>query len=121
MRFDALLQHGEALPGVTLDRKWGADLCLLVGNKMFAVFGLDAQDKLSSLSFKVDPARFLELTDQPGIRPAPYLARHHWIALDSHCHLPYDQLADLMSQSYRLVRDRLPKRVQAGLPPPDDV
>lgn len=120
MRFDALLQHGEALPGVTLDRKWGADLCLLVGNKMFAVFGLDPQDKLSSLSFKVDPARFLELTDQPGIQPAPYLARHHWVALDSHCCLPYDQLADLMSQSYRLVRDRLPKRVQAGLAPPDD-
>jgi predicted DNA-binding protein (MmcQ/YjbR family) len=33
------------------------------------------------LSFKVEDARFLELTDQPGIIPAPYLARAHWISV----------------------------------------
>ena len=48
---------------------------------MFAVFGIE-RGKATSVAFKVDPERFLELTDIDGIVPAPYLARAHWVQLE---------------------------------------
>ena len=35
------------------------------------------------MSFKVEDERFLELTDRPGIIPAPYLARAKWIYVEN--------------------------------------
>jgi hypothetical protein len=57
-------------PGVTRDIKWGGDLVFSVGGKMFVVTPLDGAEG-GRLSFKVEDERFLELTDQPGIIPAP--------------------------------------------------
>ena len=34
------------------------------------------------LSFKVGSERFLELTDQPGISSAPYMARAYWVSIN---------------------------------------
>ena len=48
---------------------------------MFAVF-FPADGPARSVSFKCEPARFLELTDVPGIVPAPYLARAHWVHVE---------------------------------------
>ncbi len=74
MNFDTLRKYCATLPGATMDIKWGADECHCVGRKMFAVF-LVERAKGRSVSFECYPERFLELTDVPGIVPAPYLAR----------------------------------------------
>ena len=66
-----------AWPGVTEDIKWGADLVFSVGGKMFCV--LDTGES-GRLSFKVEDGRFLELTERPGVIPAPYLARARWFS-----------------------------------------
>ena len=79
--------HRTSLPGATVDIKWGADECYCVGGKMFAVFG-DRARQGGSVSFKCDPERFLELTDSPGIIPAPYLARAHWVQVEDAKALP---------------------------------
>src|SRR5882724_6456234 len=50
-------------PGVVSSIKWEDDLVFSVAAKMFAVFCLRGPDR-ERLSFKVDPERFLELTDQ---------------------------------------------------------
>lgn len=64
-------------PGVSLDVKWGKDRIYSVGLKMFA--GTDAESPLiRAISFKVADEHFL-VTEMPGIVPAPYMARHHWI------------------------------------------
>ena len=78
MNFDSLRKFCATLPGATMDIKWGADECHCVAAKMFAVFCVDG-GKARTMSFKCDPERFLELTDVPGIVPAPYLARAHWV------------------------------------------
>ncbi len=78
MKFDSLRKYCATLPGATMDVKWGADECHSVGGRMFAVF-LVQNRRGGSVSFKCDPERFLELTDRPGIVPAPYLARAHWV------------------------------------------
>ncbi|SMC28992.1 Predicted DNA-binding protein, MmcQ/YjbR family [Andreprevotia lacus DSM 23236] len=102
-----------ALPGATMDIKWEHNEVYSVGDKMFAMLGLIS----GNVGFKVDPARFLELTDLPGVRPAPYLARYHWISLAHPGVLPVADLAALVGESYALVRARLPAGVRKALPP----
>lgn len=102
-----------SLPGATETVQWGNNHVFKVGGKMFAITG-DAEDARYSL--KVDDARFLELTDIPGIIPAPYLARAKWVQVDpASCALPPPEIEALLRDAYTLIRARLPKRVQREL------
>jgi predicted DNA-binding protein (MmcQ/YjbR family) len=112
--FDALRKYCATLPGATRDIKWGADEVYSVGEKMFAVFGVDS-GKPTGVSFKVDDDRFLELTDRPGIEPAPYLARAHWVALRNAGALPARETRALLARSHALVLAKLPRKVQAQI------
>jgi predicted DNA-binding protein (MmcQ/YjbR family) len=67
------------------------------------------------LSFKVEADRFLELTDRPGILPAPYMARAHWITLTGPDAFPASERDALIRGSYALVRAKLPKKLQREL------
>lgn len=101
------------LPGAREDYKWGGVRVFSVaGNKMFALQNLRGE----SLAFKVDKELFLGHVDRPGIRPAPYLARAHWISMSAR-HLPLGdgELRQLLTRSHQLVVRRLPKRLQPGL------
>ncbi len=103
-----------AWPGTAASVKWGDDLVFTVAEKMFCVIGLGAGEG-GRLSFKVEPERFLELTDRPGIRPAPYLARAHWISLDDPAALGTAELHALLRRAYELVRARLTRKLQREL------
>ncbi len=107
-------------PGVTCDIKWGADLVLSVGGKMFAVTPSDGSEG-GRLSFKVADERFLELTDQPGIMPAPYMARAHWISITAPQRFTTAELEVFIRDAYVLVRAKLTKKLQAELGPLPDV
>jgi predicted DNA-binding protein (MmcQ/YjbR family) len=114
MNVDNLRRYCATLPGATMDIKWGADECHCVGDKMFAVF-LTQQRAHPSFSFKCDPERFLELTDRPGIIPAPYLARAHWVQVRSASALTDPQARALLARSHALVFARLTRRAQAAI------
>jgi predicted DNA-binding protein (MmcQ/YjbR family) len=101
----------RSLPGVAEDVKWGHDLCFTIDAKMFAVFGIDA----SNVGFKCDPERFLELTDQAGIIPAPYLARAHWVLVEQPKALTDAQAKALVRRSYELIVGKLSQRRQREL------
>lgn len=103
-----------AWPGVEAGLKWDDDLCFTVAGKMFCVLCVGGTHA-GRLSFKVEDARFLELTDRPGIIPAPYLARAHWITLVDPGALPPSDTSALVRRAYELVRARLPKRQQREL------
>ena len=103
-------------PGVTRDIKWGADLVLSVDGKMFAVTPSDGSEG-GRLSFKVADDRFLELTDQPGIIPAPYMARAHWISITEPQRFGMAELETFILDAYVLVRAKLTKKLQAALGP----
>lgn len=109
---DPLLAFCRALPGVTEDVKWDNDLVFSVGGKMFVVFGLPDHEPFS---FKVHPAVFGTLTQQEGIRPAPYLAQHSWISITSRDLLPDDELIALIQESYALVAQKLSKKTREKL------
>lgn len=103
-------------PGVTRDIKWGVDLVLSVGGKMFVVTPSDGSEG-GRLSFKVADERFLELTDQPGIIPAPYMARAHWISITEPQRFAMAELESFVHDAYALVRAKLTKKLQAELGP----
>ena len=114
MNFDSLRRYCTKLPGATRDIKWGADEVYSVGGKMFAVFCVE-RGMAKTASFKCDPERFLELTDQPGIVPAPYLARAHWVQLQDAKALPDAAARELVGRSRALVFAKLTRKEQASL------
>jgi predicted DNA-binding protein (MmcQ/YjbR family) len=103
-----------AWPGVTSSIKWEDDLVFSVADKMFAVTGLRGPHK-ARISFKVEPDRFLELTDQPGMAPAPYMARAFWVSITEPQRFSDAQIEAFIRRSYELVRANLSKKVQARL------
>ena len=106
----------DALPGVSSEVKWHDDLVFMVCGKMFAVYCFQGRNH-GQVSFKVEEERFLELTDQPHVIPAPYMARAHWISVLPSAAWPADQLRESVLHAYRLVRAKLPKKVQNTLDP----
>ncbi len=101
-----------SLLSVTEDIKWGNDLCFLIGGKMFCVAGLQAP---LTVSFKVTDNEFEEMSVRPGIIPAPYVARYKWVFIQDVNVLSEKQWEHYITQSYNLVKGKLPKRVLAGL------
>lgn len=112
MKPESLRALVGAWPGVTEDIKWGTDLVFSVAGKMFCV--LDTGDS-ARLSFKVEDERFLELTERPGVIPAPYLARARWISVVEPRALAESELDALLRRSYQLVRAKLTKAEQRRL------
>jgi predicted DNA-binding protein (MmcQ/YjbR family) len=110
MNIEAAKALCRTFPGCTEDIKWGADLVFSVGGKMFAVTG--AENPAGGISFKVEDQRFLELTDRPGIVPAPYLARAKWVHVEDIGVLSDAEAAELLRQSYELVFAKLTKTLQ---------
>ena len=114
MRYAKLVDYCQSLPNATSERKWRNTLVFMVGQKMFALFIMDERDKPVELWCKVDDEVFLSYTDQPGIRPAPYLARAKWIAMEKNAMT--DAMAkQVVSRARDIIFMKLPKRMQNEL------
>ena len=117
MDIESVRKFCLSLPHVTEDVQWGSDLLFRIGNKMFAVVGLEpASDHC--MSFKCTPEVFAELTERDGIIPAPYVARYHWVALERFDVLPESELKQLLTNAYQLIFEKLPKKSKDGLKSP---
>ncbi len=114
MNYAKLVAYCQSLPNAHWERKWGNALTFMVAKKMFAIFRLDDKDRPTELWCKVDDDVFLSYTGQPGIRPAPYLARAKWIAMEPRAMT--DAMAkDVLRRARDLIYLKLPKRVQQEL------
>jgi len=113
MNIDQLRKICLSFVGATEQIQWGDDLLFKVGGKMFAVTPLEPARIW--LSLKADPEEFAELTERPGIIPAPYLARAKWIAIETPETLPQTEVAALLRKSYELVAAKLPRAVRESL------
>ncbi len=103
-----------SLPHADEKVQWGNDLLFRIGEKMFAVVALEPSHGVL-LSFKCTPEKFAELVEQDGIIPAPYMARHHWVALERFDALPDRELKPLLRNAYQMVLEKLPKKVRTQL------
>ncbi len=103
-----------SLPHTAEQILWGDDLVFKIGGgKMYA--GMPLSPGRIRLSFKCTPEEFAELIERPGIIPAPYAARSHWVALETMDALPRAEVRRLVTLSYKLVFQKLTKKAQAAL------
>jgi len=84
--------------------QWGDDLCFKIGGKIFAIIGLDNP----RLCFKCTPEDFAGLIEREDIRPAPYVGRYKWVMLDRLDAVPWEELEELIRQSYEMVAAKVP-------------
>ena len=96
--------------------QWGGAHVWKVGGKVFAIGGWDDGEGLF-VTFKCSEMSFDLLKEQPGYRPAPYLASRgmKWIQHYDEPGLSDKELKDYLAESHRLVAAKLPRRVKAEI------
>ena len=113
MNIDWIRNLCLSFPQTTEQIQWGEVLVFKVAGKIHALTVL--QPAKTWLTFKVSPENFAELTERPGVIPAPYLARAKWVALETKDALSPDELTFLLRESYDLVVAKLPKKTREAL------
>jgi len=105
-----------SFPGVTATEKGDPNNILVysVHDKKFAYFKTSKPEKWR-FSIRVSPDRFLELTDQPGVKPARYMHRFHWVTIVEVGEFYEDYLIELIQWSYNKALSSLPKKIQAEI------
>ncbi len=106
MKVDAIREYCLAFPSATENLQWGDELCFKVGGKIFLMLGLDNP----RLCLKCKPETFAELIEREDIRPAPYVGRYKWVMLDSLDAVRWDELRELIRESYEMVVAKAPGR-----------
>jgi predicted DNA-binding protein (MmcQ/YjbR family) len=105
----------RSLPATSHVVQWGGADVWKVGGKVFVVAHFDGESP--TFSFKVTPLAFEMLKEQPGLRPAPYLASRgmSWIQHYQKPGLSDAELKDYLRQSHRLVTQGLSKKMRKEL------
>lgn len=85
-----------------------------VGDKTFAYFKTSEPEQWR-FSFRVTPDRFLELTGMPGVKPARYMGRFHWVTVVDVRRFPADYLTELVGWSYDKALRSLSKARQRAV------
>ena len=115
MTYDDFNAFCEKLPATTYVMQWGGSHVWKVGGKVFAIGGW--ADDRPAFTFKTSPLSFEMLKDQPGLRPAPYLASRgmKWIQNYAKPGLTKKELKDYIKQSHAIVAAGLSKKKQRQL------
>lgn len=95
--------------------QWGNSDVWKVGDKLFALCGW--HDGGDAYTFKVGDIAFEVMGDQPGIRPAPYLASRgmKWLQVYEDGAMNDASLKDHIVESYRLVVAGMTKKKRSEL------
>ena len=92
------------LPATGKVIQWGGSHVWKVGEKLFAV-AVKKDDDRVFVTFKCSPESYEILKEQPGLRPAPYLASRgmKWIQMTSLETLDAEDLKLYLKESHRLA------------------
>lgn len=104
-----------SLPATSHVVQWGNSDVWKVGGKLFAVCGW-AEDE-PAFTFKASDMAFEILQNQPGIRPAPYLASRglKWLQHYASPGLPDESLREHIRASYDMAVANLTRKKRAEL------
>ena len=114
MTYDEFNAFCEALPGTSYVMQWGDSHVWKVGGKVFAIGGWAEGP---GYTFKVSEIAYEMLKNEPGLRPAPYLASRgmKWIQHYKKPGLSDTDLKYYIRESYRIVAEKLPKKKRKEL------
>jgi predicted DNA-binding protein (MmcQ/YjbR family) len=115
MTYDEFNAFCRALPATTYVMQWGGSHVWKVGGKVFAIGGWS--DDEPRFTFKTSDLSYELLKDQPGLRPAPYLASRgmKWIQHYDRPGLSDKELKDYLRQSHQIVAQGLSKKKRTEL------
>ncbi len=104
------------MPRVTETMQWGGLLVYwvldrAVGGKIFAIVNPEATEDVV-LSFAAGPVRAAALLEVDGVRPAPHLARAHWVSLADWQVLTRAEITTELQAAYAYVAGRMAPRTQ---------
>jgi predicted DNA-binding protein (MmcQ/YjbR family) len=104
MNVDSIRAYCLSFPQATENLQWGDDLCFKIGGKIFTTVSLDNP----RLCLKCTSETFAELIEREDIHPAPYVGRYKWVMLDRLDAVPWEELEELIRQSYAMVAAKVP-------------
>jgi predicted DNA-binding protein (MmcQ/YjbR family) len=120
MTYDEFNAFCGGLPATTHVVQWGGSQVWKVGGKVFAIGGWDEAEP--RFTFKVSQLSYEMLKDQPGLRPAPYLASRglKWIQHHALPGLSDEELRAYLRRAHEIVAGGLSRkrRAELGLLPP---
>ena len=106
----------RSLPATSYVVQWGGSHVWKVGGKVFAIGGWQKSDG-PAYTFKASELNFQVLSEQPGFRPAPYMAARgmKWIQQYDSAENTDETLKYYLKQSHQIVSLGLTKKKQAEL------
>jgi predicted DNA-binding protein (MmcQ/YjbR family) len=115
MTYEEFNRFCRSLPATTHVVQWGGSDVWKVGGKVFAIGGW-AED-VPAITFKVSKIAYEMLKEEPGLRPAPYLASRgmNWIQHYAPPGLSDKDLKAYIAESHRIVSLGLSKKKQKEL------
>jgi predicted DNA-binding protein (MmcQ/YjbR family) len=116
MTYDEFNEFCRSLAATSHVIQWGGSHVWKVGEKVFAIGGWEKVSK-AAFTFKTSELNFHFLSDQPGYRPAPYLASRgmKWIQQYDVPGTEDDELLYYLTESHRIVSLSLTKKKQKEL------
>ncbi|MEM6252358.1 MAG: MmcQ/YjbR family DNA-binding protein [Cyanobacteria bacterium P01_D01_bin.156] len=114
MTYDEFNRFCRSLPATSYVMQWGGSHVWKVGGKVFAIGGLGKNDR-PAFTFKVSELNFELLREEPGFRPAPYMASRGLKWIQQYAALEDEQLKHYLEESHRIVSLGLTKKKQKEL------
>lgn len=116
MRLEDYNRFCASLPHATHVVQWGGAHVWKVGGKVFAIGGWSDSEMLA-VTFKCSGAGYDILKEQPGLRPAPYLASRgmKWIQRLTPETMDDDALKDYIRASHTIVASGLSRKLRSEL------
>lgn len=116
MTYDEFNEFCRSLPATSYIIQWGGSHVWKVGEKVFSIGGWEKEDA-PAFTFITSDHNFEVLGDQPGFRPAPYMASRgmKWIQQYDASVRTDTELKYYLGESHRIVSLGLTKKKQREL------
>ena len=98
--------------------QWGNADVWKIGGKIFAIgsrWGADNSELDVKISFKCSDLSYSLLIQEPGIIPAPYLARAKWVQIESPSALSDEDIGNYIRAAYDIIVLKLTRAVRREL------
>ena len=106
LEFDAFCRTFKAVVNV---EQWGGASVWKLGGKIFAICSKWGAGSHTKISFKCSDLTYSILREQPGIIPAPYLARAKWVQIETADAMSDQDIKDYIKAAYFMIMGKLTK------------
>src|SRR5471032_1104708 len=104
----------RSLPAATRTVQWEGVTVFKVGGKMFCLIA-PPDHSVGRICLKCPTEHYDALSRAEGFRPAPYLARAKWVAVDDLQVLTPAEMKAYIKRAHAVIAAALPKKKQAEL------